>query len=222
MNNIETSTTIVKAEVDLEPDELAVIVRDEIQQTRKAWANALAHAMNAGDALIAVQPKVAERGIAWTKWLKENCFVAVSTAKLYMQLARHRDDIEVEIQSKGELSLRGARQLISKSSNTKNDEGEDDDQDDGQENEGETENPPKPESLIEHWHRCPEQLTSLLDEIGVPGVLKAMSAEFGRQLRARLPAPKGKKSGKRNKPFKHTLNLAANSTRNGRGTHSRQ
>ena len=218
LENISTGAGIVKTEVDLAVDELAVIVRDEIQQARKAWANALAHAMNAGDALIAVQPKVAERGIAWTKWLKENCFVAVSTAKLYMQLARHRDDIEAVIQSKGELSLRGARQLITKARHDKGDEGEDDDQDDGQENEGETENPPKPESLIEHWHRCPEQLTSLLDEIGVSGVLEAMSAEFGRQLRDRLPAPKRKS----NKPFKHTLNLRANSTRNERGTHSRQ
>jgi len=106
LENISTETEIVKAEVDLDVDELAVIVRDEIQQARKAWANALAHAMNAGDALIAVQPKVAERGITWTKWLKENCFVAVSTAKLYMQLARHRDQIEVELRSRGELSLR--------------------------------------------------------------------------------------------------------------------
>jgi hypothetical protein len=220
LENISTGAGIVKTEVDLAVDELAVIVRDEIQQARKAWANALAHAMNAGDALIAVQPKVAERGIAWTKWLKENCFVAVSTAKLYMQLARHRDDIEAVIQSKGELSLRGARQLITKARHDKGDEGEDDDQAGGQENEGETENPDsvKPESLIEHRRRCPEQLPDLLDEIGVSGLLGAMSAEFGRQLRARMPAPKRKSD----KPFKHTLNLRANSTRNERGTHSRQ
>jgi hypothetical protein len=203
-------------------DEFARVVRDEIQKARVAWANALAHAMNAGDALIAVQPKIAERGITWTKWLKENCYVAVSTAKLYMQLARHRDDIEAEIQSKGELSLRGARQLISKSSKTKDDEGEDDDQVDGQEHESETENLPEPETLIDHWHRSPGELTALLDAVGVAGILEAMSTEFGRQLRERLPAPKGKKSGKRSKPFKHTLNLKANSTRNGRGIHSRQ
>ena len=216
LENISTGAGIVKTEVDLAVDELAVIVRDEIQQARKAWANALAHAMNAGDALIAVQPKVAERGIAWTKWLKENCFVAVSTAKLYMQLARHRDQIEVELRSRGELSLRGARQLMSAArDDADDDEGDDESDAGGEEDEGES---VKPESLIEHWRRCPEQLTSLLDEIGVPGVLKAMSAEFGRQLRARLPVPKRKSD----KPFKKTLNLTANSTRNGRGTHSRQ
>ena len=218
MNNIETNTTIVKVEVDLEPDELAAIVRDEIQQARKAWSNALGHAMNAGDALIEVQPKVA--GIIWKKWLKESCFVAVSTAQLYMQLARHRDQIEARLQSKGELSLRGARQLISSAGNDHGSDGNaaGDAADAGEEDQGGTENPPEPESLIEHWRRCPEQLTGLLDEIGVPGVLEAMSTEFGRQLRARLPAPKGK-SGK---PLKKTLTLTADSTRNGRGTHSRQ
>jgi len=215
LENISTETEIVKAEVDLDVDELAVIVRDEIQQARKAWANALAHAMNAGDALIAVQPKVAERGITWTKWLKENCFVAVSTAKLYMQLARHRDQIEVELRSRGELSLRGARQLISAArDDADDDEGDDESDAGGEEDEGES---VKPESLIEHWRRCPEQLADLLDEIGVAGVLEAMSAEFGRQLRERLPPPKRKSD----KPFKKTLKLTANSTRHERDHRSR-
>ena len=79
-----------------------------------------------------------------------------------------------------------------------------------------TENPP--ESLIEHWRRSPGELSTLLDAVSVTGILEAMSEEFGRQLRARLPAPKRKSD----KPFKKTLNLTANSTRNGRGLHSRQ
>jgi hypothetical protein len=199
-------------------DELAHVVRDEMQDARVAWSNALGHALNAGDALVAAQPKVTDLGITWKKWLKDNCCVAVSTAQLYMQLARHRDDIETEIQSKGELSLRGARQLIAKA---RDDEGEDHNQAGGQEDEGEAEDPSesvKPESLIEHWRRCPEQLADLLDEIGVPGVLEAMSAEFGRDLRARLPPPKRRS----NKPFTKTLNLKANSARNARVAHSRQ
>jgi hypothetical protein len=55
----------------------------------------------------------------------------------------------------------------------------------------------------------------LLDEVGVPDVLAAMSEKFGRQLRERLPAPR------RGKSFKHTMNLKANSARNGRGHRSR-
>jgi hypothetical protein len=202
-------------------DELAHVVRDELQDARVAWSNALGHALNAGDALIAAQPKVTELGITWKKWLKENCYVAVSTAQLYMQLARHRDQIEVELRSKGELSLRGARQLIS----TVRDEGDADD-DDGEhagDGDGDGEHEPdrirrESETLIEHWRRCPAELTTLLDAVGVAGILEAMSEEFGRQLRARLPAPKAKSD----KPFRKTLNLPANSTRNGRGTHSRQ
>jgi hypothetical protein len=94
-------------------DEIATVVRDEIRQAQEAWRNALHHAMAAGDALIIVQPKVAGRGLRWKKWLKENCFVSDRTAMLYVQLARHRDDIEAEIQRGVELSLRGARRLIS-------------------------------------------------------------------------------------------------------------
>ena len=106
------------------------------------------------------------------------------------------------------------RQLITKAQHDKGDEGEDGDQAGGQENEGETGNPDsvKPESLIEHWRRSPGELSTLLDAVGVAGILEAMSAEFGRQLRTRLPAPKRKSD----KPFKHTLNLRANSARDRR------
>ena len=188
-------------------DELAHVVRDELQDARVAWSNALGHALNAGDALIAAQPKVTELGITWKKWLKENCFVAASTAQLYMQLARHRDQIEAELRSRGELSLRGARQLIAKAR---------DENDGGNRDQvlaaDQAENPPEPESLIEHWRRSPGELTALLDAIGVPGILEAMSDAFGDRLRARLPAPKRKSD----KPFTKTLNLTADSTRNRR------
>jgi hypothetical protein len=49
---------------------------------------------------------------------------------------------------------------------------------------------PKAETLIDHWRRSSGELTALLDAVGVAGVLEVMSGEFGRQLRARLPAPK--------------------------------
>jgi hypothetical protein len=214
----QLSAEIVKAEVaDAGLDELAHIVRDEIHKARIAWSNALGHAMKAGDALIAVQLKVAERGITWKKWIKKNCFIGVSTAQLYMQLARHRDQIEAELQSRGELNLRGARQLISAAhDDADDDEGESGDGD-GENEDKATANPPDPESLIEHWHRSPTELTALLDAIGVEGMLKAMSGEFGRQLREKLPT----KRKPFYKPKKKTLNLTANSARNGRGTHSR-
>ena len=50
----------------------------------------------------------------WGRWLVDNCGMGVSTAELYMQLARHREKIEVEIERVGELSLRAARRFIAK------------------------------------------------------------------------------------------------------------
>jgi hypothetical protein len=65
-------------------------------------------------------------------------------------------------------------------------------------------------------------IAGLLDKVTVEGMLKVMSEEFGRQLRAHVPAPK-RKIGKHksDKPFKKTLNLTANSTRRGRDHRSR-
>jgi hypothetical protein len=162
-------------------DELAGVVRAEIEQAQTGWRNALRHAMNAGDALSEVQPKVAGN---WKKWLRTNCFVSVRTAQLYQQLARHREKIESAIQSEGPLSLRSARRLISNSS---------------------TKSSKKSESLVDHWKREPAAARStFLDAIGVDAILAVMSADFGRQLRDRAPASKGKPQ----KKFK-TLNLTA-------------
>jgi hypothetical protein len=76
------------------------------------------------------------------------------------------------------------------------------------------------ETLEAHWNRAAKEVrTAFLDAIGVSGVLSAMSAEFGRDLRDRVPATK-RKSGR---PFRKTLNLVANdSARAVRGHHSRQ
>jgi hypothetical protein len=164
-------------------DELAGVVRDELEQAQTGWRNAVRHAMNAGDALIEVQPKVAGN---WEKWLRANCFVSVRTAQLYQQLARRREKIESAIQSQGPLSLRGARRLISNSSKKTS---------------------KKSESLVDHWNRDTAAARStFLGVIGVDEILAAMSASFGRQLRARVPASKGKAD----KPFNKTLNLSAN------------
>ena len=187
VENTDTGSEIVKG-VGLGADELALVVRDEIHKARMAWSNALGHAMNAGDALIVVQPKVAERGINWKKWLRENCLVAVSTAELYMQLAHHRDQIEAELQRGVELSLRAARRLISKSpsgdGNTLESEvGED------------AELSVTPAALIETWAKAgTEMRRAFLDHIGVDAVLEVMSTAFGSDLRSRVPAPKKRKT----------------------------
>jgi hypothetical protein len=183
-------------------DDLARVVRDEIRKAHTAMANALAAAMDAGDALIAARPKVEERGILWTKWLRENCLIKESTAKLYIQLAQHRDEIEGRILDGIILSLRAARRLIAKPAKTGGGSGT---------------TVPALESLVAHWKRDSAAARSaFLDAVGVEAILGAMSEEFGRRLRARVPASKGAAD----KPFKTTLNLTANSAPE-RGTSSR-
>jgi hypothetical protein len=72
--------------------------------------------LDIGDMLIEAQGRVSS---GWKRWLRENCFLSVRTAMLYMQLARHRAEIEAEIERMGELSLRAAIRLIAKSDTTK-------------------------------------------------------------------------------------------------------
>lgn len=92
-------------------DELAATVRDELRAAKVALSNALDHVLNAGDALNTAQERVSTN---WKSWLRDNCLLGVSTALLYQQLARHRAEIEAEIERIGELSLRAARQLIAR------------------------------------------------------------------------------------------------------------
>jgi hypothetical protein len=163
-------------------DALAAAVRDEFQKAQAALANGVSHSMNAGDALIAARRKI---GRGWQRWVQEACGLALSTAKLCVQLAQHRTEIEAAIQGGAELSLRGARSLISGSSRKSCKPGK--------------------ETLEAHWKRAtkPER-EAFLDEIGVDAILRAMSADFGRDLRSRVPTPQP--DHKRRK----TLTLVAN------------
>jgi hypothetical protein len=92
---------------------LAIQFRHCQQDAKRALSNALDSAMDAGDVLIAAQLKVKERQGNWTIWLRDNCSTGRSTAMLYMQLARHRPEIENAQVDGLILSLRAARQLIS-------------------------------------------------------------------------------------------------------------
>ena len=167
-------------------DELAALARNEHRMAKNACANALAHAMNAGDLLIEAKPKVAKGD--WETWL-EKCSIAASTARLYQQLACHRPEIETAIQGGAELSLRGARSLISKSSRKSY--------------------KPEKETLEAHWERASTKArTAFLDAIGVDAVLKHMTDAFARDLCSRIPAGKNKKTNATSKNTKRaTLSL---------------
>ena len=113
--------------------------------------------------LIEAQGRVSS---GWKWWLRENCFLSVRTAMLYMQLARHRAEIEAEIERMGELSLRAAIRLIAEPV--------------------EKESKPKPDLMVA-WNRAtPEELTRHLDAVTVMGLLRIISLAFRRELEGRL------------------------------------
>jgi len=89
---------------------LAKTVRTAHQAVGTAMRNAVTHSLDAGDALIEAQGLVPAG--QWGRWLRENCFLSTRTAQLYMQLAVHRTEIEVELERVTSLSLRAARRLI--------------------------------------------------------------------------------------------------------------
>jgi hypothetical protein len=97
-------------------DELAERVRVAHKAVQTASANALAAALVAGDALI--EAKNHRVGlIGWEGWVKAHCRVGLSTARLYMQLARGRAKIEAALKDNPLLSLREARRLLAKPKN---------------------------------------------------------------------------------------------------------
>jgi phage-related tail protein len=187
------TTALVKAEPVL--DEVFAVVRAKLRDVQAAGAALLHSAMAVGDALNLAEIQIKQRGGNWKRALRDNCFLNVRTAFVYQQLARHRAELEEAIERAGDLSLRAALRLIStpKKISSSSTNGA---------------NAPEPEeSLASHWKRAgTEARTAFLDAIGIDGILGAMSAEFGRELRDRVPAPK-RKSGK---PYTKTLNLSAN------------
>ena len=124
--------------------------------------------MNAGDALIAVKPKVLALNVSWQRWLRENCLTALSTAQLYIQLAEHRAEIEAEIQRGVELSLRSARRLISTKA-------------------PKCSKPPVTPLRKAVWvGATPEDRRAFLDSIGMEAVLQALSPSARAELHRRV------------------------------------
>jgi hypothetical protein len=91
---------------------LASSIRARLQDIKKSCVTALRIALDVGKTLNQVKEQVPDK--EWGKWLRDNCFLSVRSAQLYMQLADHRDEIEAEIARFDELSIRQARKLIAK------------------------------------------------------------------------------------------------------------
>lgn len=166
--------TPTSADVNTTLEALAKRVRTLIQASRVDRCNALHHDLDAGDALNTAQGQVSS---SWKKWLRANCFLSVRTAMLYQQLARHREEIEAEIDQVGELSLRAAIRLIAKPK---------------------VDAVPKPKRVLSpaSWLAAsPEERTQFLSAIGLPAVFAAMPPPWAKVIEARVLGLRGKASG---------------------------
>lgn len=76
-------------------------------------SHALYKAMDAGDCLIEIRRQVRKQTPAqtWDQWLDSHQ-IPRSTGFLYIRVAEHRGRVEAEIARVGDLSLRGARDLL--------------------------------------------------------------------------------------------------------------
>jgi len=160
--------------------DLACRIRQEVKAAQNSSVTALRHAMNAGDVLNQAQHRVAKN---WKKWLNDHCFMSVRTAQLYQQLANHRDAIEAEIERTGEISLRAARRLISKTENRKK-----------------PSKPKKPSFEALNWWKSAshEERTRLLEAIGLLGLIGALPPWMRKELERRA---------KRGKPTPDTTDI---------------
>jgi hypothetical protein len=157
-------------------DELATTIRAALEAARQARSNALGYALRAGDALNAAQERVSS---GWKQWLRANCFLSLSTAQLYQQLARHRSEIEAKIEQVGELSLRAARRLIAKSDTKKK------------------KNKSTSFDALAWWLGAPiEARTHFLDGVGMLSLLAALSPALRAQLGQRVVGQRAAKTSK--------------------------
>jgi hypothetical protein len=200
--NINTTVPPVKTEIDLKS--LAETVRRHHLQVVNAAASILDNAMAAGDALIAIEDSHKVRHGEWTSWIGRNCELSPRTARVYVQLARHRSELGANRQRAADLSLRGALRLIA---HKKDGVGES----------------PKPEKAAKSaavlstlaWSEAtPEQRRHFLDGIGLISVLAAIPpawhAEIDRRVegqRKRLDCRRGVRSPAVVKALRQALSL---------------
>jgi Protein of unknown function (DUF3102) len=170
-----------------------------------ATRNIVRQAIIAGTALIELKSAVPHG--EWLPYL-QRCGLKERTAQVYMRLADHRDVVEAKAQSSAHLSLSAALRFVAKPKAMTTAES----------NQLSEEQQLVDDIILEKFFaeaggsdifaripagRRADVVRGLLDALTVDGTLAYMSAEYGRDLRNRVPAPKAE-------PRK-TINLTANS-----------
>jgi protein gp37 len=94
--------------------DLAHRIRQEHEATAIALARGIEHAIRAGELLIEAKAHPDLRHGQWLPWLEGHCAVSARTAQLYMQVARHRFELEANTPGLAHLTLEGAAKTLAK------------------------------------------------------------------------------------------------------------
>jgi hypothetical protein len=105
MLQIPHSTAPDKALTDL-----AAKIRVELAAATEAVKRTVMHALAAGDLLL--EAKAQLKHGQWLPWLRDHCGIAERTARLYMQLARSRVELESKSATIADLTLNQAASLL--------------------------------------------------------------------------------------------------------------
>jgi hypothetical protein len=97
-------------EVEKNLPTLAGRINEEHRACEKAVGAALTHAMNAGELLVEVKASLPHG--AFGPWLAENFAGSDRTARAYMRVHSHRDELEAKRQSSATLSIDGALKAL--------------------------------------------------------------------------------------------------------------
>lgn len=106
---VEFGVEAQRAEIQL--DTLAEAINKEHSLCEAAVNSAVTHAMNAGGMLSEV--KASLKHGEFGPWLKENFAGSDRTARVYMRVHAHRDELEAKRQSSATLSIDGALKALS-------------------------------------------------------------------------------------------------------------
>ena len=99
-----------RADGDARLTALATEIRQKLTVARHHGQATLAALMDAGDRLTEAKSVLAHG--QWDGWLSENFELSDRTARLYMQLAEHRERVEAKMASVAILTVRGALEAI--------------------------------------------------------------------------------------------------------------
>jgi hypothetical protein len=92
-------------------DDLAAQIKAELQAAKEAAQSTIEHALKCGELLLEAKAKL-NHGL-WLPWLTKSCGMSKRSAQRYMQLAKHRAEIEAKCATLAHLTLDAAVTLIS-------------------------------------------------------------------------------------------------------------